>query len=633
MSLSALTPTVTTPAIPGTVPELHILVDRMKRLAIERDNDMTVISMVRKGKPEILFPDLFNDVWKKQITANWIDTMAREFSEMIAPLPALNCTSKGMSNVADKKQAAAKNQIGWTYWRESNLKFQMIAHADRFLTFGFAPFIAEPDYENNTPRIRCEDSIGAYYENDRDGNCLRYAKCWYETASRLAAKFPELGHLILTKLDPYGTRIPCDPEERVEVVRYIDAERWVMFLPGRHNLVVSSTPNRTKKCPVYIAERPGLFTEPSGQWRDVIWVQLARQRMALLGLEIGVKTAGAPLAVPRDVVEMAVGPDAVIQTDQPQNIRRVGIDVPPAIFQLEDQLKQELMMGGRYPEGRATGIDGSVITGRGVQALMGSFDSQIQTAQTIMGIALAKVTAFCFELDETIWPHMKKRIFGTMSGEPYDLTYVPSEIIQGDYVADVTYGYAAGLAPNQAVVMMLQLRGDGLIDRDTVRRNLPFDMNVEQMQRNMDVEGIGDALKQGLFSLLQELGPMAASGQADPGPYLKAAARIIKARQQGKALPDIFVKEFAPEALHPELAQQAGQPAGPPGADGAAPGAGAPGATGPQGNDPMAQAPPGMGASPIPGGQPSLQQLVAGISGGGQAQMSAAVRRRAPLGA
>ena len=120
---------------------------------------------------------------------------------------------------------------------------------------------------------------------------------------------------------------------------------------------------------------------------------------------------------------------------------------------------------------------------------------------------------------------------------------------------------------------------------------------------------------------------MAAQG-ADPGPYLKAAAAVLKGRQQGKDLSDIFVKVFSPESLHPELAAQ--QAAGP---EGAAPGAGAPGAAPAQGSDPMAQAPPGMGASPIPGGQPSLQQLVAGISGGGQAQMSAAVRRRSPLGA
>lgn len=288
-------------------------------------------------------------------------------------------------------------------------------------------------------------------------------------------------------------------------------------------------------------------------------------------------------------------------------------------------------MGARYPEGRASGIDASVVTGRGVQALMGSFDSQIQTAQSIVGLALRKATEFCFELDQAIWPRMKKRIYGTMAGEAYDLTYVPAETIDGDYTCDVSYGFAAGLAPNQAVVMMLQLRGDGLIDRDTVRRNLPWDMNVDQMQRNMDMEGINDALKQGLFSLLNELGPMAAQG-ADPLPFLRAAAGILKGRRDGRDLSDLFVKAFAPDALHPELKQQQGQPQDPT----APPGAPAPGDSSsvPGAPDPMQmQGPPGTGASPIPGGQPSLQQLVAGLSANGSPQMTAAVRRRMPMGA
>lgn len=628
MSLMAdLTSTVTATPLPQTCPEIHVLVDRMKREAVERDHEMMTISLVRQGKPEVLFPDLFNDTWRKPIVSNWIDGIAREFAEMIAPLPALNCSSKGMKNVADKKKAALKNQIGTHYWTHSNLKWHMVAHADRYLTYGFAPFLCEPDYKNNSPRIVCEDPIGAYYTLDRDGNTVRYAKCWYETAQRLADMFPDFAHLILTKLDPYGNRVAIPADERVEIVRYIDAEQNVMFLPARSNLIVASYANPLKsgKPPVWVAERPGLFAQPAGQFRDVIWVQLAKQRMALLGLEIGVKSAGAPLAVPRDVVELAVGNDAVIQTDNPQNIRRVGIEVPNSVFQLDATLKEELMMGARYPEGRASGIDASVVTGRGVQALMGSFDTQIATCQAVLGLALKKVTEMCFEMDECIWPRMKKRIFGTANGEPYDITYVPGDLIEGDHTVDVTYGFAAGLNPSQAIVMMLQLRGDGLIDRDSVRRNLPFEINVDSMQRALDIEQTNDALKQGLFGLLQALGQIAAQG-GDPLPYLRATRTILKGRQDGKPLEELFISAFDPKALHPELAQQ--------GDDGTAPGTGAPDAAGGQGS-PMDQgAPPGQGAAPIPGGQPSLQQLVAGLRGNsGTPNMTDDIRRRLPVGA
>jgi hypothetical protein len=626
MSLMAdLTSTVTAAPLPSTAPELYVVVDRMKRDAVERDRDMMVISLVRQGKPEVLFPDLFNDTWKKPIVSNWIDGIAREFSEMIAPLPALNCSSKGMKNVADKKKAAIKNQVGTHMWTESNLKWHMIAHADRLLTYGFAPFLVEADYKCDAPRIVCEDPIGAYYTKDAQGNTVRYAKCWYETAQRLADLFPDYAHLILTKLDPYGNRVAIPGDEKVEVVRYMDADRTVMFLPARSNLIVAQVANPLDRPLVWIAERPGLFAQPAGQFRDVIWVQLAKQRMALLGLEIGVKSAGAPLAVPRDVVELAVGSDAVIQTDSPEKIRRVGIEVPNSVFQLDATLKEELMMGSRYPEGRASGIDASVVTGRGVQALMGSFDTQIATAQAILGLALKKVTELCFELDEKVWPRTKKRIFGTANGEPYDISYVPADLYDGDYVCDVTYGFAAGLNPSQAIVMMLQLRGDGLIDRDSVRRNLPFEINVDNMQRALDVEQTNDALKQGLFGLLQASGQVLAQG-GDPLPWFRATHTILKGRMDGKPLEELFIKAFDPATLHPPQ-DDAGQPGGP-----QDPGAMPPGAPGGAQGDPNVA--PGQGAAPIPGGQMSLQQLVAGLRGAsGTPNMTADIRRRLPVGA
>jgi hypothetical protein len=103
--------------------------------------------------------------------------------------------------------------------------------------------------------------------------------------------------------------------------------------------------------------------------------------------------------------------------------------------------------------------------------------------------------------------------------------------------------------------MLLQLRGDGLIDRSTVRRNMPFAIDDEAMQRSMDVEQTADALKQGLGGLLASLGPMAAQGM-DPRPYLRSAAQIIQGRRNGKDLADLMVEAFAPDVMADPEAQQ-----------------------------------------------------------------------------
>jgi hypothetical protein len=582
-------------------------VKQMKRAAIQRDQRMLTIQMVRKGQPEVLFPDLFNETWRKQIVANFIDTTAREFAEMIAPLPALNCSSGAMKTEADKRRAAVKNTIGGHYWRKSRLSDFMVSWADQYLSYGFAPAYVEPDYVEGMPKLRLEDPRGFYYENDRYGKTLRAAKCYKETVAKLCALFPDFEVQIRNVSDGFGSIRTCAPDEQIEVVRYTDADEWVVYLPERDHLVVARYDNPTDDCPFRVGERPGLFSDDhEGQFDQVVWVQLARHRMALLGLEAGVKAVGAPLSVSRDVSQIAVGPDAVIVSDNPDKIRRVPIEVPNSTFALQEVLEAELRTGTRYPEGRAGGIDASVITGRGVQALMGSFDTQISTAQTVIGNVLAGLTEFAFEMDCKVWGNVKKRITGSASGEPYDLTYTAHKDIGSNYACEVTYGFAAGLGPNAAVVLLLQLRGDQLVDRDTVRKNLPFSIDNEQMQRNVDIEQTSDALKQGLFGLLSNLGAMAAN-QMDPQPYLRTAAEIIKGRRNGKDIADLFLEAFSPEVMAGDE-----QP----------PGTGAP----VEGASPAG--PPGA-VPEAPAAAPDIQTLIAGLRGG-RPQLDAAVSRRIP---
>jgi hypothetical protein len=612
---------VTSP-MPSGYDGLGKRVKRMQRAAIERDQRMMVMGLVRQGKPEVLFEDLFSDTWRRPIVANFIQTVAQEQADLLSKLPALSCSVGNMRSDADKRRAAQRNKIGTHYMRQSNLSSFSHAFADNLMTFGFAAMYAEPCYEEQLPLIRTMPSIGTYYQNDRFGNTLALAHCYKESVARLCELFPQHAPLIKTKVDQWGQRTVCADDEKVEVVQWIDDQQWCLFTPDRADLVLTSFPVVTSKCPVRVAELPTIFHEPQGNYDQLVWVQLARHRMALLSLEAGVKAVGAPLAVPRDVNELAVGPDAVMVTDSPEKVRRVALEVPNSAFALSQTLEQELRLGARYPEGRATGMDASVITGQGVHALMGSFDAQIATAQSIIGNALARTLEFCFETDDKVWPHTRKRITGNVNGEPYDLSYTPAKDINGVYTVDVSYGFAAGLSPNAAVVMLLQLRGDGLIDRSTVRRNMPFPIDDEAMQRSMDVEQTADALKQGLGGLLASLGPMAANGM-DPRPYLRTAAEIIKGRRNGKDLADLFVDAFSPEVMAgPEAQQQeqAGAEAGAPSAGGSLPG-----------QDPNTGLPTGTvpgQAGQGPGGAPDLQTLIAGLRN--QAAARRRVSRRLP---
>jgi len=154
---------------------------------------------------------------------------------------------------------------------------------------------------------------------------------------------------------------------------------------------------------------------------------------------------------------------------------------------------------------------------------------------------------------------------------------------------------------------MLQLRGDKTIDRDTVRRNLPFAIDAEQMQRAIDVQDARDAAVAGLQSALAATGQLAAAGQ-DPSVLLRAAGQFIRGRQNGRAVEDLLEEVFA--APEPAPAATPGQEAGSPEQPAAPPTA----------------APPEAPAPGQPGG-PGIQDLVAAMRSG-RPVMSTSVSRR-----
>jgi hypothetical protein len=232
-------------------------------------------------------------------------------------------------------------------------------------------------------------------------------------------------------------------------------------------------------------------------------------------------------------------------------------------------------------------VQASIITGQGVNALNGGYDIQIATGQAVIGHALEQALQLCFEMDEKFWPEASKTVSGVINGTPFQESYTPGKDIRGDHRVSVTYGFASGMNPNQALVFLLQLRGDQLVSRDFVQRQLPMDIDVTALQAQIDNE-----------------------------------EGIIALREKGVPMADAILQTFEAPPAPPSPA------AGGPGAPG---GEGLPGAL--QGQNPTTGAPmgvapgqAGMGA----GGRPDLQTLLAGLTSSGQPNLSASVKRSVP---
>ena len=572
-------------------------VENLKVRHAARDARMQDVMAVRKGNMTQLFPDMFPDSMQHPMIANFVDVAARDLAEVLAPLPSFNCSATNVTSDRGRTFADKRGMIANNYVYQSRLQSQMYWGADWYFSYGFLPIHVEPDFETNLPRIRVEDPMGAYPEFDRFGRCIAYAKRYVKTIGELANDYPEFANIILGEMGyNQNTNSP------IELIRYMDKDVTVFYIPSRQNLILNEARNLTGKMTVQIARRPGIDDEARGQFDDVIYVQLARARFANLAMEAAEKSVQAPLVVPQDVIDLPMGPDAVIRTSQPQSVGRVRLDVPAAAFQEQAALQSEMRLGARYPEGRTGNIDASIITGQGVQALLGAFDSQIKAGQTILAETLEDVIKIAFCMDELLF-NEDKNVRGVAQGTPYELKYLPGKDIKGDYSVEVRYGLMAGLDPSRALIFSLQALGADLVSKDFIRRELPWSVNVTLEEQRIEIEKMRENLSAAITASAQAIPAMAAQGQ-DPSKLIQNIADVIERRRKGDSIEAAALAVFKPETpeqpVQPEMAP--------------------PGSQAPVEQAPSSPATPGVASGGVPPqgapqGAPDLATILAGLGG------------------
>lgn len=566
-----------------------------------RDTRMAQVLAVREGRMSDVAPDLFPDTgpWQEPIIANMIDVAARDLSEMIAPLPAVNCWSPTMTSESAQKRADKRTKIASGMVTASDLQNQMYSAADQYVTYGFLPGRVEIDPDLDMPVIRLLDPVGCYPIFDRFKRVTCMFQRLFMTQDELQTLYPEVhGALKDARKDA-----PGGGSNLVEVVLYHDKDRDMAFLPSFEGFVLYDIPNPVGECLIRAAVRPGP-SEPRGQFDDVLFVQLARSRFALLTMEAAHKAVQAPLVLPPDVPNVSLGPDAIIRTNNPAGVQRLKLDLPPTAFAQQSSLESELRNGARFPEVRTGNMDSSVVTGRGVQALMGGFDTQIKTAQAVMARFLTELIALNLRVEDKVYGKKERILTGLANGTPFEVKYVPAKDIAGDYSVDVQYGLLAGLDPNRWLVFGLQAMGGGLVSKDFMRRQMPADLDAGEEERKIDIENLRESLKAGVLGLAQALPQMAAQGQ-DPTEVLELITLAIQGRRTGKPIEELVAKALAPK--EEKGPQEAGEPQ-----EGQQPQPGGP------------QGPPEMG-------QQNVAQLLASLGSDGRANMQTRTMRQQPI--
>jgi len=578
-------------------------VDAMRTQNLARARAIDAIKAVREGRWDVVAPGMFPEEWGGPLVSNMIDVAGRDFSDNLGPLPTIQCKSANMTSDAAKKFADKRTKIAKYFVDCSNLQDQQHDAANRYFSYAFSAYFVEPDFEEKMPKIRVSNNHKAYYILDMWGRFTKqYVEVVRTRVSHLCHEFPEAEGR-LRKLLPYGKE-DCE----VEVAHWYDEYCQVMLvLEGALELL--RVQNITKRCPVKVVEQPKLGEDPRGHFDDVIPIQLARGLMNLYLMEATEKSVNAQLVVPDDVQEINYGPDAILRSATPEKIGKVPLPIPTGIFGNMQLLEREQRVGSRYPEGRTGNFDASIITGQGVEALMGAFNEGIKTAQQMFAQGLQDVISMCFEMDEKLWPDLRKTITGDDFGSPYEVTYTPSKDIKGDYSCKVTYGLTAGLDPNRALIFVLQGLQAGLISRRTAQEQIPVDVNITEEEKQIDIEALRGSLSASIASLAQAIPMMASQGQ-DPAEIVRQITEVTRLRQKGESIEEAASKVFMPPEPEPGPTSEGGLP--------------------PETGQPTPGAPAGAGGLAPSRGPQELLSMLAGMSAGGQPSLTANVQRKIP---
>ena len=220
-----------------SIEQVSARVQTLRQRAHGRDQRNSDVQMVRQGKIAQVYPNFFPEGVEQNVVANFIDIVARDLAEVIAPLPAVNCSAANQVSDRARQFADKRTRIASNYFRLSDLQVQMYNGADMYITYGFLPFIIELDEEEQLPRIRLENPIGAYPEFDRYGRCVAFAKRYSMTLGELVALFPEQENQLL---GPLGYKQELNT--MIEMIRYYDKDQSLLYLPSRLSSITKSFP-------------------------------------------------------------------------------------------------------------------------------------------------------------------------------------------------------------------------------------------------------------------------------------------------------------------------------------------------------------------------------------------------------
>jgi len=116
-----------------SIDQIAARIDSLRMRSADRDRRHQDVLAVRKGQISQVYPEFFPEGVDANVVANFIDIVAKDLSEVMAPLPAVNCSAANQVSDRARQFADKRTRIASNYFIHSDLLHSSQSLKDNFL--------------------------------------------------------------------------------------------------------------------------------------------------------------------------------------------------------------------------------------------------------------------------------------------------------------------------------------------------------------------------------------------------------------------------------------------------------------------------------------------------------------------
>jgi len=527
-----------------------------------------------------------------------LDQMSMRISSTM-PTPYFPAVKDGSER--SKSYSRMRRKAMLSFWDHNKMQMKMRRRARHMLAYSQSAVFVKPDFRTLMPKWVIRNPLDTFPAPVEDQDEMLPEDCIFTykvNANWLLRNYGELvgGQLRMGEVNS---------DSRYTMLEYVSADSLQLVVlgaednpelslaerAGLESMLLESIPNRTGMPLAVVANRITL-DKPKGQFDGVIGMYYTRARLQAL-TEIAIERGIFPeeYLVARtgenpEIIQLADGKSGVLGVVRGGDIRSQELNPGYKTYEALDRLERQERLEGAIPAEFGGESATNIRTGRrGENVLSATVDFRVQEAQAVFEASLLEEDKIAIAVERAYWGDFPKSFFIQSRSSSGQESYVPNKIWETDFHY-VAYS-AAGSDVNSLIVGLGQRLGTGMMSKESAREADPLISDPEFEHDKIIAEGVEAAL---LSSIQQQA--------LDPnGPYqpedLAYLTRLMM--EQDVTLYEAVERTNRRAQERQAMAMPMGAPETMPGL-----------------------ATPGMGAeAPVsgPGGQPSLEQLLAQIGG------------------